>query len=304
MKNIAIIVIGFLLLISFNSNAQDTSALFSINGTQLFIKTIGEGDPILIVHGGPGLTHEYLLPHIADLSKNHKLIFYDQRSSGRSQLSVKANMNFNVFAEDIESIRKFFNINKLNILCHSWGALPVATYMINYPENVKSIVFVNPVPMNKTLAAESITIVQERISPADSLKRLELLRSPGFQQGELAVVNDLMLLSFKQLFCDTNNLALLDPHLPSDYLIASLSLYGFTEDMKKYNFLTQIKDNLTPVLIIRGACDISPANADEQFKACFSNATLEILEKSGHFSFIEQNKEFLKVVNKFYKGMN
>lgn len=298
-KVIVLILIGF---ISSSAKAQDTSGLFAINGTQLFITTMGEGEPILIVHGGPGLTHEYLLPHLAELSKNNRLIFYDQRSSGKSQLSVKGNMNFNMFAEDIESIRKFFNIEKLNILCHSWGALPVSTYLVNYPNNVKSIVYVNPVPMSKALAVESSKIVQEKISAVDSLKRLELLRSPEFQQGELKVITDLMLLSFKQLFCDTNKLALLDPKLPADYLIASLSLYGFAEDMGKFNFLTQIKDNPTPVLIIKGSCDISPANAEEQFKASFDNATLTVFEASGHFSFIEENKLFLKVVNKFYKG--
>lgn len=290
----------FMLVFS-NLHAQDTSGLYNINGTQLFIQVMGSGEPILVVHGGPGLNHEYLLPHLADLAKNHKLIFYDQRSSGKSQLSVKSNMNFNVFAEDIEAIRKVFNIPKLNILCHSWGALPVTTYLINYPENVASIVYVNPVPMNKALAGESTNIVQARISKVDSLKRIELVKSDGFQQGDVSVVNELMMLSFKQLFCDTTQLSLLDPHLPSDYLIASLSLYGFVDDMKSYDFLSQLKHNSTPVLIIRGACDISPLTADDQFAACFDNAKLVIFEHSGHFAFIEQPKQFLKVVNKFYK---
>ncbi|MFZ1634078.1 MAG: hypothetical protein WAT43_09400, partial [Chitinophagales bacterium] len=77
-----LIVFGMSLTVA---NAQDTTGLYTVNGTQLYIKIIGEGDPILIVHGGPGLNHEYFLPHLLPLAKNHKLIFYDQRSSGKSQ---------------------------------------------------------------------------------------------------------------------------------------------------------------------------------------------------------------------------
>ncbi|MBK7444213.1 MAG: alpha/beta hydrolase [Chitinophagales bacterium] len=295
-----LIVFGMSLTVA---NAQDTTGLYTVNGTQLYIKIIGEGDPILIVHGGPGLNHEYFLPHLLPLAKNHKLIFYDQRSSGKSQLSVRANMNFNTFAADIEAIRVLFNIEKLDIICHSWGALPVTTYLQQYPDHVRSIVYANPTPLNNELAGESTIIVQNKISPADSAKRADLMLSEGFKKGDMAVINQLMMLSFKQLFCDTNKLALLDPKLPNDYLVASLSLYGFAADMKKYDLYAQIKDNPTPVLIIRGVCDISPETADNRLKQCFTNAQLFVFEHSGHFSFIEENKLFVKRVNKFYKGL-
>jgi proline iminopeptidase len=294
------IVFFFLLISSFVLQAQDTSGIYVVNGTQIFIKTIGEGEPILIVHGGPGLNHEYFLPHLLPLAKKHKLIFYDQRSSGKSHLSVKANMNFATFAADIEAIRVLFNIEKLNIMCHSWGALPATTYMQQYPDRVKSIVYINPVPLNRELAGQSTTVVQNKISDADSIKRATLMTSKEFQMGDMQVVTELMMLSFKQLFCDTSKLSQLDPKLPGDYLVASLSLYGFAEDMKKYDFYAQIKENPTPALIIHGNCDISPLEADTRLQAAFTNAQLLIFEQSGHFSFVEENKLFIKRVNKFY----
>ena len=45
---------------------------------------MGKGDPIIVLHGGPGLDQTYLLPQISRLAKNHQVIFYDQRGSGQS----------------------------------------------------------------------------------------------------------------------------------------------------------------------------------------------------------------------------
>lgn len=285
-------------------SAQDTSGLYPINNTMLYLEIMGEGEPILIVHGGPGLNHEYLLPHLAPLAKKHKLIFYDQRSCGKSQLNVKANMNFATFAADMEAIRVFFHIDKINILCHSWGALPVATFIQNYPDHVKSVVFVNPVPFTDEYAMESSRNAASRVSTADSLKRVEIMKSPEFKAGDVQKVSDLMMLSLKQLLCDTNNISKIDPKLPENYMVASLSLYGFGREMHDYDYYAQIQQNTTPVLLIRGACDISPEAADTKIAACFTNAKLEVFEHSGHFAFVEENKLFVKRVNKFYKRVH
>lgn len=289
--------------LSFVVTAQDTSGLYTINGTQLYLEIMGEGEPILVVHGGPGLNHEYLLPHLAPLAKNHKLIFYDQRSSGKSQLSVKDNMNLATFAADIDAIRIFFHIDQLNILCHSWGALPVATYLQHYPDKVRSVIFANPVPFSDDYAVESSRNAESRTSTTDSLKRIAIMKSDEFKAGTVSTVEELMKLSLKQLLCDTNNITKIDPKLPDNYLVASLSLYGFAKDMHDYDFYAQLKDISTPALIIRGTCDISPPVADTRLTSCFTNGKMLVFSHSGHFSFVEENKLFIKRVNQFYKGI-
>lgn len=286
--------------------AQDSlsAGMVDINQTQLFIKTIGHGDTILIIHGGPGLNHGYLLPHFAALAETHTLIFYDQRSSGKSQLCVKAQMNFSTFADDIEGIRKHFGIQKLNIMAHSWGALVAAHYVLNYPEQVNSLVFVAPVPFNKSLATLSNQEAASRSTPADSASKAEILQSTGFKAGEVEPIEQLMMLSFKILFCDTAKLKNLDPSLPPTYMVASMSMYGFVPEMSNYDLFPRMKDIPVPTLIIRGACDISPEAGDIQLQQRFTNAELVIMKDAGHFPFIEDNKRFTKEVNNFYKDIS
>ena len=80
------------------------------------MKRIGEGIPIVIVHGGPGMDHSYLLPQMGKLAKSYKLIFYDQRAMGKSSADFDTSaMTMNSLVEDLEGIRKAFGIEKMNL---------------------------------------------------------------------------------------------------------------------------------------------------------------------------------------------
>src|SRR5262249_23619322 len=55
------------------------------NGLFLFYKEIGSGPPLVVVHGGPGASHDYFLPYLLPLARHHRVVFIDERGSGRSQ---------------------------------------------------------------------------------------------------------------------------------------------------------------------------------------------------------------------------
>jgi len=297
------VILGFFILFQNSVFSQKVTfeGLKDINGTQLYFKVIGEGEPLLIVHGGPGLNHNYFLPHLESLAKKYQLIFYDQRSAGQSALNVKAFMTLKTFSEDIEAIRIAFGIEKLNILCHSWGALPATQYAIDHPDKLNVIIYCSPIPLSAKLAMQSNQVGIEKTTSADSLKRAQLIASPAFQKGEMATVNALMMLSFKQVFCDTTKMEKFDPKLPDNYLVASLSLSGLMADMKGYNYYPKLSVIKVPVLIIHGSCDIVVPEADQKIKESLPNATIITFENSGHFPFIEENKRFNKTVKKFLK---
>jgi proline iminopeptidase len=55
------------------------------HGVLIYYQTVGQGAPLLIVHGGPGASHDYFLPYLLPLARHHKLIFIDERGSGKSE---------------------------------------------------------------------------------------------------------------------------------------------------------------------------------------------------------------------------
>lgn len=306
LRSIILLIFSFIIFSPLTAQEVKFEGLKEINGTHLFVKVIGEGEPILVIHGGPGLNHNYFLPHLEKLAKKYQLIFYDQRSAGQSDLSVHTEVNIKKFAEDIEAIRKEFNIDKLNILCHSWSSIITSEYLILYPDHVKSVVFCNPSPLNHEYNNKMNETVMARIQDADSVARANIISSDAFKQGDLATVNALMKLNIKAAFCDTANIRRFDAKLPDNYLVASLSLQGLMFDMKSLNLYDQLKNaNVqAPVLIMSGTCDIIPSEAMSKLAACFPQVKQFTFEHSGHYPFIEETKVFTKQVSKFMKHVN
>lgn len=92
---------------------------------KLFYQKFGSGQPLLIIHGGPGLDHTYLLPQMLERAEDYELIFYDQRGCGAS-LNENFNSNYiNIeqFLEDIECLRTEFGYKKMSVLGHSFGGM-------------------------------------------------------------------------------------------------------------------------------------------------------------------------------------
>ncbi len=83
----------------------------------------------MIVHGGPGASHDYFLPYLLPLARRHKLIFIDERGSGRSQkLEDPAGYTIANMAEDVESVRQALGLGKINLLGHSYGGALAQAY--------------------------------------------------------------------------------------------------------------------------------------------------------------------------------
>lgn len=98
-----------------------------------------QGFPIFIIHGGPGGYSNPIHNQLFDLNI-FKLIYFDQRGTGRSKpyLELKDN-NTNALIQDIESLRNYFKLDKINLFGSSWGTTLALAYSIKYPQNVKRI---------------------------------------------------------------------------------------------------------------------------------------------------------------------
>lgn len=113
--------------------------------TRIYAKTIGKSgsDPIVVIHGGFGAEHSYLLPAVEPLAKNHRFVLYDQRGSLRSPAESKT-ISIDSLVEDLEQLRKELDLKKLTLLTHSMGAVTAYAYLHKYPQNVQKIIFVSP----------------------------------------------------------------------------------------------------------------------------------------------------------------
>ena len=292
-----------LLLILLNASvilAQTKEGLQELNGTMLFVKTVGEGEPIVVIHGGPGLNHTYFIPHLDKLSKKFQVTYYDQRASGRSAIPTPGEVSLQSFTDDIEAIRKHLGQDKIYLLAHSWGAIPAINYGLQYPDHVKGIIFCNPIPFNKAYDTEMAATQQSRLVGADSTDRSIIKGSPNFKAGKPSAYKKLLLLSFRNSFYKKANFSKLNFEMPDNYKEASQALYaGLGNELSTYDYYNDIKKFSFPVMILHGEADAVPLRASEQIIEDLPEATLKVFKKSGHFIFIEEPKKFTHVVSKF-----
>jgi proline iminopeptidase len=107
------------------------------NGLMIYYTSFGQGPPLLIVHGGPGASHDYFLPYLVPLARHNRLIFIDERGSGKSQkLDDSAGYTVENMVEDVEAVRRELNLGKIALLGHSYGGVLAQAYALKYQQNL------------------------------------------------------------------------------------------------------------------------------------------------------------------------
>jgi len=102
---------------------------------ELFVKEVGVGDTIVVVHGGFGAEHSYLLDLFKGMEKDFHFVYYDQRGSLRSPV-VDSLITAQAHIEDLEALRKELGVKKMNLFGHSMGTWVANAYLDAYPEHV------------------------------------------------------------------------------------------------------------------------------------------------------------------------
>ena len=154
------------------------------HGVLIYYTTIGNGPPLMVVHGGPGADHSYFLPYLLPLARTHELIFIDERGSGRSQrLEDTSKYTVEAMADDVEDVRQALKLGKIALLGHSYGGVLAEAYALKYQQNLSHLILSSTFPSTKEMNA---VLAREKAQmPADKLKRVVELEQAGlFGKGE------------------------------------------------------------------------------------------------------------------------
>jgi len=302
-------LLGFATLLILLSNCQKTGnepfyeeGTKEINGTNLYYKIIGEGEPLLIIHGGPGLSHDYFMPHLAPLSEKFQLIFYDQRASGGSSKELDpSSISLENFLKDIDGIRESLGLAKINILAHSWGGLLGMKYATAYPQRCDALVLVNSVGASSEVRALNNQKVAERFTKQDSVDRAQLLNSEGFRNLEPQTIEQLMKIGFRQQFHNPALLDSLNLSIRTDFGETNELLQNLAQDLTEYDFHEELTKISIPTLLIYGDYDPLTEIAGARLKQSIPNAERQLLNNCGHFPFIEKPEAFVRTVTDFLK---
>jgi proline iminopeptidase len=101
----------------------------------LFVKVMGQGYPLVLMHGGPSLDHTTLLP-LEPLADQYTLIFYDHRCNGRSEGADASTMTMDNLTADADALRQALGYDQWIVLGQSFGGNVALEYALRYPQRL------------------------------------------------------------------------------------------------------------------------------------------------------------------------
>lgn len=300
---ILLLLLGSLAVSRQESSAQDIAEELKANGILLHTVSIGSGVPIVMVHGGPGLDHGYLLPGMQPLGRTHRLILYDQRGVGRSGGDLdSASINMDNYLRDLDGLRVALGLERLNLAGHSFGGLIAMLYAIRYPDRVESLILINTVEPGQRFRAQQAERQRTMRTPEDSAAIARLLETEAFRTRQPEVVSEIMRLSFRSTFADPSKADRLSVNLApgtakngsrvAELLVGPLGAYDFWEELSGIRART---------LIIHGEKDVIPLEMAEQLRVAVPGAELLVVPGAGHFPHLEEPAVVFNAIRRFVR---
>jgi proline iminopeptidase len=148
------------------------------NGVFIYYVEFGHGSPLVVLHGGPGASHDYFLPWLVPLARTNRLIFIDERGSGHSE-RVEDVHQYTVenMVDDVEAVRDALALGKISLLGHSVGGVLAQAYGLKYQEHLTHLILASTFPSTKQF--NEVLAHEKTQMPADKLARLEELEKAG-----------------------------------------------------------------------------------------------------------------------------
>jgi proline iminopeptidase len=275
-----------------------------IFGTKLYYKAIGEGEPILVVHGGPGLEHSYFLPYLNELAKDHKLIFFDMRGHGKSDANIDSSkIQLSYFVDDIEQLRKEFGVNDLILMAHSFGGLVAENYAIKYPKHLKAVILISPSAHDSKYTIDASSVLKQRVTQQDMIDRETVMSSPEFYKADPKAYEKLYRVNFRASVYRKEVLDSINFSFPNNYKERSNLLRKIYPENWFYSIRMKLSEILCPVLIIRGEYEPLSKECYDDLHERLLHSTLVSIPECGHFPFAEAHDRFIKETTKFLKGL-
>jgi carboxyl-terminal processing protease len=139
------------------------------NGVALHVRVAGDlaaGNVLVAIHGGPGMTLDYLLSLERLAGPDLAVVTYDQRGVGRSSSppADPGNYTLDKYAEDLDAVRQAIGVDSVHLFGHSWGGIVALRYATQYPERVRSVVLMGSGPPTREQTLQCQDVLVQRIT--------------------------------------------------------------------------------------------------------------------------------------------
>ena len=276
------------------SGLEERTAERAVRGVILFERRIGAGPATVVLHGGPGAHHDYLLPGFDRLARGRTLIYYDQRGGGRSPVPRETRVGWREQVADLEALRGLWGLDRLAIAGYSWGGLLALLYALEHPARVERLALVSPAPAWKAGRGEFERRLAERnAAPAVQAARREAQDGGLRERSPEAYRRRMFELSVAGYFHDWRRAHELTP-----FRITGRTQQEVWESLGEFDLRPRLAGLAVPAVILHGEDDPIPMETAEEL-ARLLRAPLHRLPACGHEPYIEAKEAFAAILDGF-----
>lgn len=268
-----------------------------IRDVSLFVRVMGEGDPLLLMHGGPGLDHTTLLS-LEPLADEFTLVFYDHRGNGRSTGAVES-MTWDNLVADAEALREHLGFETWSVLGHSFGGQVALEYILRCPERVSRLLLCDSCGEMRWYQESAAEIVRKRGYGADAVDAVHRFFNGEMRPDE---VSHLVRKFLRAYFHDLGVFGLPRAALHARHMKMrpEATVFGFGTLMRQWSVMEHLWSVNVPTLVLAGRSDfLFPSEHQAILADRIPDAQLEIIECAGHNPHDERTADVVGIIRRF-----
>ncbi len=275
-----------------------------IRDVSLFVKVVGHGYPLVLMHGGPGADHASMLA-FRPCADRFTLVFYDHRCNGRSEGADVSSMTWENLTADADALRQTLGFDKWAVLGHSFGGMVALEYALRYPQSLSHLLLLDTCGDTWWVQQNTPVLLAKRGFGSATVKTAQRLYNGQIEPDEFMP-------SMKRL-------ARAYYHRPSLLLLAreiatvgmrtkvqpEAQIFAFSQLLKGWTVMDRLSEIKVPTLVLAGRDDFQfPPEHQAALAAGIPNAHLEIIERAGHNAPTERPAEVIEAVKRFMATAN
>jgi proline iminopeptidase len=266
-----------------------------VGPARLYCRVVGEGPPLVVLHGGPDFDHTYLLPELDGLADAFRLVYYDQRGRGRSAEAVEpTDVSIESEIADLDGLRDALGYESVALLGHSWGGVLAMEYATRHPDRVSHLILLNSAPAS----GEDVRAFREhllRARPAGDVERMQAIASsPAYLAGDIETEAAYYRIHYRIALRPEHVdevVGRLRVHFTEEGILTARAiedrLYDDTWNSEGYDLVLKLGVLDIPTLVLHGEDDFVPIALSARIADAMPNGRLAVLPDCGHFAYLE-----------------
>jgi len=273
----------------------------SVRGVSLFVKVLGHGYPLLLMHGGPGLDHTSLLA-LQPLADQFTLIFYDHRCNGRSEGADVSSMTWENLTADAEALRQTLGFDKWAVLGHSFGGQVALEYALRYPQSLSHLILMDTGGDAHWAQHNAPKLLAERGYSAAAVQAARRFFNGQLAPKEFFPVS----MKYARAYYYNSSLWAMARGIVKGYQLKArpeAAIFGFGQLLPGWTVMDRLGEIKVPTLVLAGRDDfLFPPEHQVALRGGIPNARLEIIERAGHEAPSERPADVMRAIRSFMEG--